>query len=117
MDKLLYHKRQLTNKIILTLSLVATGIGIMWLVAILWTLLANGLGALSISMFTQTTPPPGSAGGLINAIYGSVIMTLLGTLLGTPIGILGGTYLAEYSQGSKLADVIRFINDILLSAP
>jgi len=113
----LYLRRRFVNSIVLTLSLVATIVGLIWLAAILWTLLSNGLAALSFDLFTQTTPPPGSQGGLINAIYGSVIMTLIGTLVGTPVGILAGTFLAEYGRSSRLSDVIRFINDILLSAP
>src|SRR5262249_31815638 len=102
----LYARRRSTNKTVLTLSLVATGIGLSWLAAILWTLLTNGIGALSLAIFTEPTPPPGSQGGLLNAIYGSVVMTVIGTLLGTPIGIFAGTFLAEYSRNSRLADVI-----------
>jgi phosphate transport system permease protein len=114
----LYIRRRVLNMVILSLSIVATVIGLAWLTAILWTLLANGVSALSLTLFTASTPPPGAAGGLINAIYGSLVMTLIGTLLGTPVGILAGTFLAEYSRNSRrLADLIRFINDILLSAP
>ncbi|WP_084164903.1 phosphate ABC transporter permease PstA [Skermanella stibiiresistens] len=113
----IYARRRLTNKIALGLSMAAAAFGIFWLVAILWTLLYNGLGALVPSVFTLSTPPPGIAGGLLNAIYGSVVMTLLATLIGTPIGVMAGTYLAEYSRGNMLGHVIRFINDILLSAP
>ena len=113
----LYGRRKLANRVVLGLSFAATAIGLLWLAAILFTLLANGLSALTADLFTQMTPPPGSRGGLLNAIYGSVVMTALATLIGTPVGILAGTYLAEYSRGSRLAEVIRFINDILLSAP
>ena len=113
----LYARRQLANRIVLGLSFAAAAFGLIWLAAILITLLTNGLSALTADLFTQMTPPPGSRGGLLNAIYGSVVMTVLATLIGTPVGILAGTYLAEYSRGSKLAEVIRFINDILLSAP
>ena len=113
----LYGRRKLANRVVLGLSFAATAIGLLWLAAILFTLLANGLSALTADLFTQMTPPPGSRGGLLNAIYGSVVMTVLATLIGTPVGILAGTYLAEYSRGSRLAEVIRFINDILLSAP
>lgn len=113
----LYARRRRLNQLILSLCVVATAIGMFWLFSILWTLLANGISALSPSLFLETTPPPGSAGGLSNAIFGSVVMTGLAILLGTPIGIMGGTYLAEFSQGSRVADIIRFINDILLSAP
>jgi phosphate transport system permease protein len=84
---------------------------------LLWTLLSRGLGGLSWRVFTQTTPAPGSSGGLINAIYGSVVMTLLGLAIGAPIGILAATYLSEYGRAARLSKVIRFINDVLLSAP
>jgi phosphate transport system permease protein len=113
----LYARRRATNLVALSLSMAAAAFGIFWLVAILWTLLYNGLGALGTSIFTLNTPPPGVAGGLLNAIYGSVVMTLLATAIGTPIGIMAGTYLAEYSRGNTLGQIIRFINDILLSAP
>lgn len=112
-----YQRRKLANQVALGLSLAATVCGLAWLAAILITLLTQGLSALTADLFTQMTPPPGSRGGLLNAIYGSFIMTALATLIGTPVGILAGTYLAEYSRGSRLAEVIRFINDILLSAP
>ena len=98
-------------------SLGATGFGLLFLVFVLGTLLAHGIGALSPTLFTQTTPPPGSAGGLINAIFGSVAMTALATLIGTPTGTLAGTFLAEYAHGSRGGEFVRFINDILLSAP
>jgi phosphate transport system permease protein len=117
MNSALYRRRRASNKVVLSLSLVATGIGLFWLTAILWTLLSNGVAAISVDLFTQNTPPPGSQGGLLNAIYGSFIMTAIATAVGTPVGILAGTFLAEYSRGSKIAPVIRFINDILLSAP
>ncbi|OGS91113.1 MAG: phosphate ABC transporter, permease protein PstA, partial [Gallionellales bacterium GWE2_58_10] len=84
---------------------------------ILWTLLEHGLPALTPVVFAQMTPPPGSSGGLLNAIAGSLMMTLVGTLIGTPIGILAGTYLAEFGQRGWLAPITRFINDVLLSAP
>lgn len=113
----LYARRRVANTLVLSLSLVATIIGMAGLAAILWTLISNGLSALSPTLFTASTPPPGSQGGLINAIYGSFAMTMIGTLIGTPVGIFAGTFLAEYSRNSRLADVIRFINDILLSAP
>jgi len=109
--------RKLTNFVALALSGVATLIGVSCLAAILWTLLKSGLSGVSAALFTQMTPPPGSAGGLLNAIYGSAVMTLIGMLIGAPIGILAGTYLAEYGRYSRLADVIRFVNDVLLSAP
>ena len=88
-----------------------------WLVLILGALLWKGFSGLSIAVFTQMTPPPGSAGGLLNPIFGSLILTFLAVLIGTPIGILAGTYLAEYGRHERLSSVVRFINDILLSAP
>lgn len=109
------------RKIIATLALgasgVATMIGLAFLAAILWTLFSRGLGGLSWSVFSETTPAPGSSGGLLNAIYGSLVMTLLGVLIGGPIGILAATYLSEYGRNARLSIVIRFINDVLLSAP
>jgi phosphate transport system permease protein len=113
----LYDRRRVTNALVLALSFVATAMGLLVLFLILGTLLINGVPALSATLFTQTTPPPGSQGGLLNAIYGSVVMTVAATLVGTPIGVLTGTYLAEFGRGSALASVVRFINDILLSAP
>jgi phosphate transport system permease protein len=112
-----YRRRRIANIVILTLSLAATAAGLLVLLFILWALLRNGLPALGASLFTESTPPPGSRGGLSNAIYGSVAMTLVATLVGTPVGILTGTFLAEYGRGSRIAPVIRFVNDILLSAP
>ena len=109
--------RKLTNFGALTLSSLATLVGLACLGAILWTLLKNGVSGLSVQVFTQMTPPPGSAGGLLNAIYGSVLMTAIGIVIGTPIGVLAGTYLAEYGRHARLSDVIRFVNDVLLSAP
>lgn len=112
-----YALRRLRNRIIVTLAMASTVFGITWLVLILGTLLIEGVSGLSWSLFTEMTPPPGSAGGLRNAIVGSLLMTGLGVLVGTPIGILAGTYLAEYGRNSKIAPVVRFINDVLLSAP
>ncbi|HXP30220.1 MAG TPA: phosphate ABC transporter permease PstA [Stellaceae bacterium] len=112
-----YARRRATNAVILMLSLLATASGLVILFLILWSLLKNGVPALSTDLFAKTTPPPGSNGGLINAIYGSVMMTVCATLAGTPIGVLTGTFLAEYGRGSRLAPVVRFVNDILLSAP
>ncbi|MFM2408733.1 MAG: hypothetical protein RL358_1475 [Pseudomonadota bacterium] len=113
----LYTRRRIINGAGLTVSVLAMGFGLFWLCWILWTLLANGLPALTAAVFTQMTPPPGSSGGLLNAIAGSLMMTVLGTVIGTPIGILAGTYLAEFGQRGWMAPVTRFINDILLSAP
>jgi phosphate transport system permease protein len=109
--------RTFYNLLALSLSGLATAIGLFFLAAILWTLIKNGIGGMSLRVFTEMTPPPGSAGGLLNAIYGSVVMTLIGILIGGPVGMLAGTYLAEYGRTSRLATVIRFVNDVLLSAP
>ena len=113
----LYTRRLLVHRTVVVLSFAATGFGLLWLVLVLSTLLVNGIGALSPALFFQMTPPPGSAGGLLNAIAGSLAMTLIATLVGTPTGILAGTFLAEYARGSWLGEAVRFINDILLSAP
>ena len=113
----LYTRRRVTNLVILALSLLATGLGLLFLFLILGALLYKGVPALSPSIFTQTTPAPGNQGGLSNAIYGSVVMTAVATLIGTPVGVLTGTYLAEYGRGTWLAPFVRFVNDILLSAP
>jgi phosphate transport system permease protein len=112
-----YRRRRVKNGLILTLSMVATSIGLIVLGAILFELLWQGVPAWNLAMFTQMTPPPGSKGGLVNAMAGSLAMTVVGVVVGAPIGILAGTYLAEYSGGSKFGQVIQFINDILLSAP
>ncbi|HXO65755.1 MAG TPA: phosphate ABC transporter permease PstA [Steroidobacteraceae bacterium] len=109
--------RRLLNVLALGLSGVATAIGLFFLAAILWTLVKNGVAGLSPQVFKAMTPPPGSAGGLLNAIYGSIAMTLMGILIGAPIGMLAGTHLAEYGRNSRLSAVIRFVNDVLLSAP
>jgi phosphate transport system permease protein len=113
----LYGRRRATNVIILALSLAATAGGLIVLFLILGSLLVNGIPALSAALFTETTPPPGSQGGLLNAIFGSVVITGAATLVGTPVGILTGTFLAEFGRGSRLAPAVRFVNDILLSAP
>ncbi len=113
----LYTRRRIANVVGLLVSILAMGFGLFWLCWILWTLLSHGLPALTPMVFTHMTPPPGSDGGLLNAIMGTMIMSVLGTLIGTPIGILAGTYLAEFGQRGWLAPVTRFINDILLSAP
>nr|CUV14598.1 phosphate transporter subunit; membrane component of ABC superfamily [Ralstonia solanacearum] len=114
----LQARRRNVNRLALTLSLAAMGFGLVWLAWILWTTLTLGIGGLSLSLFTQMTPPPGTlGGGLANAIVGSFLMVGLATLVGTPLGILAGIYLSEYGKTSALASVTRFINDILLSAP
>jgi phosphate transport system permease protein len=112
-----YAARRLRNAIATVLSFAATAFGLGWLVLILGALLWKGFGGLSVAVFTQMTPPPGSAGGLLNPIVGSLILTALAVGIGTPIGILAGTYLAEYGRYDRLSSVVRFINDILLSAP
>ena len=116
MDRL-YAIRRRRNRIMLTLSLAATLLGLGWLVAILTVLLWEGFSGLSLAVFTEMTPPPGADGGLLNPIFGSLILTVLAVLIGTPIGILAGTYMAEYGRHDRLTSVVRFINDILLSAP
>lgn len=113
----LYARRRLINALSLGISTLAMLFGLFWLGWILWTLLANGLQGLNLNLFTQMTPPPGNEGGLLNAIAGSLMMTFIATLIGTPIGILAGTYLAEFGQRGWLAPATRFINDVLLSAP
>jgi phosphate transport system permease protein len=117
MNANLILRRQITNQVAKVLSIVATLFGLFWLVWILWTTLRNGLPALKWKLFTQMTPPPGSDGGLLNALAGSFIISLLAILMAMPIGIAAGTYLAEYARHSKLGNTIRFVNDILLSAP
>jgi phosphate transport system permease protein len=113
----LYTRRRLTNGFNLTVSVFATLFGLFWLVWLLWTLVSNGLQWVTPDVFTKITPPPGSAGGLSNAIVGSLIMTGVGVLIGTPVGVLAGTYLSEFGRASRIAPVVRFVNDILLSAP
>jgi phosphate transport system permease protein len=112
-----YLRRRLVNAFNLTVSLLAMLFGLFWLGWILLSLLQQGLHGLSLSLFTQMTPPPGSSGGLLNAIAGSLFMTVTATLIGTPVGVLAGTYLAEFGQRGWLAPTTRFVNDILLSAP
>ena len=113
----LYAHRKLKNRLSAVCALIATGIGLGGLVLILITLLQQGFAGIHTNVFTKMTPPPGSSGGLLNAIAGSIIMTLVGTLVATPVGILTGTYLAEFGRYSRIAPPTRFITDILLSAP
>jgi phosphate transport system permease protein len=113
----LYRRRVLANLTIITLSFIATAFGIVLLGLVLGSLLIGGIGAIGPAIFTQMTPPPGSSGGLLNAIVGSLIMVGIATAIGTPTGILAGTYLAEYARNHWTGDVVRFVNDILLSAP
>ena len=112
-----YAARRLRNGVATALSIAATLVGVGALFLILGALLWEGVGSLSLRVFTEMTPPPGASGGLLNAIVGSLIMTALAMVLGTPLGILAGTYLAEYGRYSRLTFFVRFVNDILLSAP
>jgi phosphate transport system permease protein len=112
-----YRRRILVNRFNLAMSLATMAIGMLFLLWILATLFRNGFAALSPTLFTQMTPPPGSAGGLLNAIYGSVLIVLTATFVSTPIGILAGIYLAEYGRTGAFAETTRFVNDMLLSAP
>jgi len=117
LNRSLYIRRRFANAAFIGLSMAAALFGLVWLAFILGALLKDGISAMSLSLFTEATPPPGSAGGLSNAIFGSVVMSLGAVLLGTPIGLFAGTYLAEYARHGRLAFVVRFVNDILLSAP
>ena len=113
----LYKARRRKNVIYIGLCYAASAFGLFWLAWIIAALIYKGGAGLVPATFTQMTPPPGSAGGLLNAITGSLMMTIAAVVIGTPVGLLAGTYLAEYGTGTKLAFVVRFINDILLSAP
>ena len=114
---MLYARRRLVNTVALTVATAAAIFGLVWLVWILGTLIYNGIADINLQIFTEMTPPPGDKGGLLNAIFGSIVLTIGATVLSTPIGMLAGTYLAEYGKKGPLAETIRFINDILLSAP
>jgi phosphate transport system permease protein len=113
----LIFRRKLWNRFFLAMSIFAAGFGLVWLGFILGSLFYNGFSGISPKVFAEMTPPPGSDGGLANAIFGSIIMSVLAVAAGTPIGLMAGTYLAEYGRYSRLAFFVRFINDILLSAP
>ena len=114
----LYRRRKWTNRVMLVLAGLAIVVGLFWLSWIMWSLFSKGLAALSPTLFTEITPPAGeTGGGLANAILGSVLMVAVATMITTPIGILAGTYLAEYARNNTLSKIVRFINDILLSAP
>lgn len=117
MDSLLYRRRRRRNWLSVVAACGATAIGLAWLALILGELFWQGFGGVSLRVITEMTPPPGASGGLLNAIVGSLIMTALALVIGTPIGILAGTYMAEYGRHDRLTSVVRFINDILLSAP
>ncbi len=114
---MLYARRRLRNTIMMGLCVAAAGFGLLWLLVILGELVWKGTAGLSLSVFTEMTPPPGDAGGLLNPIVGSLLMTGLAVLIGAPVGVLAGTYMAEYGRHTRLTGVVRFINDILLSAP
>jgi phosphate transport system permease protein len=111
------RRRNRINVVVEVLCVVAMVMGLLLLASILFTLVWRGFGGLDLAVFTRMTLPPGSNGGLLNAIIGSIIQTLLGALIGTPIGLMVGTYLAEYSNGSMIGNAVRFVSDILLSAP
>ena len=113
----LYAARRRRNAIMMTLAVGATLLGLGWLVVILGELVYQGFAGLSLAVFTEMTPPPGADGGLLNPIVGSLMLTVLAVIIGTPIGILAGTYMAEYGRHDRMTSVVRFINDILLSAP
>ncbi|AAO56745.1 phosphate ABC transporter, permease protein [Pseudomonas syringae pv. tomato T1] len=113
----IYRARNFKNKIAMVLSCGATAFGLLWLVWILLTTIIKGIDALNLQLFTGMTPPPGTEGGLANAFYGSVLMSGIGLLIGTPIGLMAGIWLAEFARYTKLGNTVRFINDILLSAP
>jgi phosphate transport system permease protein len=113
----LYLRRRFSNRVFLMLSVLAAVFGLVWLALILYSLIVNGVAGLSPKLFTEMTPPPGADGGLYNAIVGSVAMSIIAVAVGTPIGLLAGTYLAEYGRHGWFAFLVRFVNDILLSAP
>ncbi len=120
MSASLYTARRVKNLAAHALAIAATVFGLFWLVWIMWTTLSKGLSSINLALFTQMTPPPGDEGGMLNAFFGSILMSLLGIAIGAPVGVLAGTFLAEYSQKSwayRLGEVVRFVNDILLSAP
>ena len=113
----IYFRRRCLNAFNLAMSVLATAFGFVWLAWIMWTLLSRGLPYLHLATFIENTPPPGEAGGLANALVGTLMLTGLGVVLGAPAGILAGTYLAEFARDSRLAVTVRFVNDVLLSAP
>ena len=117
MNLAIYRKRKGVNGLFLMLSVLAAAFGLIWLGVILWSLILNGLNGISGKLFTEMTPAPGSDGGLLNAIVGSLVMSAIAVAAGTPLGLLAGTYLAEYGRHTRLAFIVRFVNDILLSAP
>ena len=110
-------RRRIVDSIAFLFAGAATLFGLFWLFWILWTTLANGFGALNLALFTEMTPPPGSSGGLLNAFYGSIVMIGLAVFIGAPLGVAAGIYLAEHGRYSRLASIVSFLNDVLLSAP
>ena len=112
-----YLFRRTVNVFNLAMSMLATAFGLFWLGWLLWTLIGHGISSINLDLFTQDTPPPGAEGGMANAMIGSMLLTLVGVAVGTPVGLMAGTWLAEYGRANRLASVIRFVNDILLSAP
>ena len=113
----LYRNRRIRNAVAIVLSGLSAAFGLFWLIWILWTTLKTGLAAMTPDLFTRMTPPPGADGGLANALFGSLVMSLAAILIGTPIGVAAGTWLAEFAKKGALGETIRFVNDILLSAP
>lgn len=112
-----FRRRRMTNNVVFVLSVGSTLFGLFFLFWILATTVINGFGALGLSLFTQMTPPPGQQGGLLNALYGSFLMIGIASVIGVPLGLMAGIYLAEYARRTRLGAVVRFVNDILLSAP
>lgn len=118
MNVSLYGRRHAKNILVQALAVAAAVFGLFWLAWILWTTLSKGIGAMNLALFTEMTPPPGAeGGGMLNAFFGSMLMSLLGIAIGAPVGVLAGTFLAEYSRNSWIGETVRFVNDILLSAP
>ncbi|MBA2237259.1 MAG: phosphate ABC transporter permease PstA, partial [Lysobacter sp.] len=117
MSAALYRRRRVKNLVVQALAIMATVFGLFWLIWIIWTTVSKGLGSFNLALFTEMTPPPGEAGGMLNAFFGSAVLSLLGIVIGAPVGVLAGTFLAEFSRQSRLAETVRFVNDILLSAP
>ena len=113
----LYMRRRIANAMAMLLAVAAALFGLFWLVWILWTTISKGMGAMNLDLFTMMTPPPDERGGLLNAFFGSALISVLAICIGTPIGVLAGTFLAEYANHTRLGNTIRFLNDILLSAP
>src|SRR6476619_107238 len=116
-NQALYLRRRLANGLAMAFSIAAAIFGLFWLVWILWTTISKGMGAMNLDLFTMMTPPPNERGGLLNAFFGSALISVLAICIGTPVGVMAGTFLAEYANHTRLGTTIRFVNDILLSAP